>query len=419
MIKENINKNTDLKIDFFKSFCEILNWTEECEKVSLILIEKNENQRNFINQIFESFGYLLDIYNDISFNDNIKKIDFLASSIVFTSLIEKISEIDQKFSSNILNKFNFFEIIKNNFKKRDNSNDDFEINADFIKEYIGYIYDKDDNKNHDYILLFLKGIRNKLVHPNGKNYNKTHMYSIGTLLSKNYFPFAECKFTENVEHTAPTFFIKKTIFLECIKEISTIFSKEIVKIFEKYISEKSKKKRPTLNLCNFEEVKKNYKKYFDINTDIYFLFSLLNINQFNENIIEYVCIIYTISKFMSQSYNEKNIEWEDLILPNIEDEIKKIMEECGNYDQYLKNKIRSQSFNDNEWFNWFGKEETISFEKKINKINKIEKYELKNRREKFLIIIFCSKNNNYLKFLLDNTKQEYINLKKIFLEDIN
>ena len=152
--------NEKLKINFNKIFFQPFNWTNKNAKIAEIDSKKENNKRSFTNNIFESFAYLNEHYNKISFDENIDIIDFVISSIIFNSLIEKIQDIDTKFSSNILNKCNFSKIINNNFLLRNENYGldapDYNIDKTFIVSYIGgNNFDKEK-----YQLLFLKGIIN-------------------------------------------------------------------------------------------------------------------------------------------------------------------------------------------------------------------------------------------------------------------
>lgn len=408
--------NEKLKINFNKIFFQPFNWTNKNAKIAEIDSKKENNKRSFTNNIFESFAYLNELYNKISFDENIDIIDFVISSIIFNSLIEKIQDIDTKFSSNILNKCNFSKIINNNFLLRNENYElyapNYNIDKIFIETYIGgNNFDKEK-----YELLFLKGIRNKLIHPNGKMYNKTHMYSIGTYnesKSKN-FSFGECSFVESIEHTSPTFFIKKTIFLEVIKEISEKFSKKISKSFDLYIKADAERKNPSLELCSIKESNNKYKEYFEDWEDIYFLFIWSKEKPENKNLIEYLRIIYTITKFMKKSNNIDYFQ-EQFIKLNIDEDIEKIMVECGhkNDNNNLLRKMDEENLPENEWFYFFGKKQSDIFRKKYNE-SEIKSHHLENIREKFLIIILNSKTQQDFLLLLDNLKLEYEKLKEQF-----
>lgn len=365
----DLDKN--LKINFSKIFCEPFNWNLDNQKIASIDSKKEENKRSFTNNIIESFSYLDYLYEKISFSNNIDICHFLASSIIFSSLIEKIRKIDEKFSSEILKKLNFDEIIKKNFScDYDNSLLNFNEYKDPIDKLLieKYIGDKTENGRYD--LNFLNGIRNKLVHPNGEHYKKTHMYSICSYNEeeRQWFRFGGMSHVESKENTTPTFFIKKTIFLESIKEISIYFSKNILTILKSYIKKDVKNKKPSLKILEYKEAAAKYDCYFETWEYISLLFIWSKNNNGNKNLTEYLRIVYTIAKFIKDSNNINDYDWKSWILPNIDKDIEQLMKECG-------------------------------FEKSTN------------IKENFLFIIFNKKSESDWKLLLNEIKLKFKSLK--------
>ncbi len=419
------------KINFFQIFVKPFNWTNKNKKIAEINQFKESNKKSFINDIFESFLYLNNLYEEISFKQNINIIDFVISSIIFDSLVEKIREIDTRFSSKILEMCDFGEIIKKNFKTEAENNlekTSHTLDKAFFERYIGKInHEIKDN----YELLFLKGVRNKLIHPNGKNYNKTHMYFIGTHKESQsaWFPFGECSFVESIENRSPTFFIKKSIFVESIQKISEVFLKKMDISLALYIETNAKKNKPSLNLVNISEARKLYNKYFEDWEEIYLLFIWSFEKEDNHILIEYLIMAYTIAKFMNKSNNIK-YDWKSWILPSIDKDIDNLMQKCkfdmsSNNHKYLKSKMSEENWKESEWLGCFGKEQSDIFLEMYKK-TQIKNYKPKDIEEKFLIVIFHNKTKKEWLFLLKKLNQKYeklihdLNLKSqdctIFLE---
>ncbi len=400
--------NIKLKIDFNEIFFQPFNWTNKNKKIAQIDSKKESNKRSFINDISESFMYLKTLYEEINFtSQNINIIDFLISSIIFWSLIEKITIIDVKLKSEILKGCNFSKIINNNFKTK--ISDTHTIDESFIEKYIG----KSISNNNNYELQFLKGIRNKLIHPNGQIYQKTHMYSIGTHKEheSEWFPFGECYFVEKEKNRAPTFFVKKTIFLESIIEISKFFSEKISKCLQNYITINTKKNKPSLDLSPIEEAFAQYSEYFEDWEEISLLFIWSKDKSENKDLIQYLRMVYTIAKFMKNS-NNITCDWKQWILPNIDEDIEKLMYDCGHTDStnYLRSKMAEESWPETEWLKFFGKKQSSVFLKMYDE-NKIIDYSPSNIEEKFLIVIFNKKTKSEFSLLLKKLKLAYEKLK--------
>ena len=406
------NLDINYKVNFFKIFAQPFNWSSKNRKISEIDQFKEVNKRSFVNNIFESFYYLNNLYGKISFKKNINIIDFIISSIIFDSLVDKIREIDMKLKSKILEVCDFETIIKNSFRTKEEMNGEkisnHKLDKDFLEKYIGKQNSHETKDN--YGLPFLKGIRNKLIHPNGKSYNKTHMYSIGTHEESKsaWFPFGDCELVENEENRSPTFFIKKSIFVESIQKISEVFIKKINMSFNLYIEANAKKNKPSLVLVNIQEVQKLYNKYFEDREAIYLLFIWSVEKEENNILIEYLIMVYTVAKFMKKS-NDLIHDWKSWILPDIDKDMDNLMQKC-NYNKpinnYLKSKMGEENWEETEWLRFFGQESSNSFLKMYKKVQ-IKDYKPRNIEEKFLLVIFHNKTQEEWLFLLKELKEKY------------